>query len=509
MQANSQVKNWFLFAVFLGLIFIDKAFSLVNFGFLYTDLDQTVLWNGAMDYSRGIFREPFFYGQAYNYMLEAFLAVPLLWLDVPAYKALPIITSVLSIFPFAIFGFLLMRKGHSFWAFLTLTFPITLTIEYGLLTTMPRGFVQAHLFAPLLFLPLLEPSNSKNAIVLFVASGACWIANSSSILIVAPIILWVFLHQFRSPHFYLSSLAVVPFIIVDYMAKGFYKAHPERVLHSVGGLRLDAQTFLDNLSNSHLFEHLFPFLSGWGILYPVVFALFALIAWRADLKKEFAVIVSIIIMMAFTLAIPKVHQVYENAGVFFTSIRLYLFIPILLVLSGFLTFRNRQIPQWAVIVLLFLSGIMTFTKRARTHAKVDQITSSTSFPIAANQDLFNRWDELKEIATEHKVDLIIHENENGWHYVFDSYVFNPLVQHEHLSKPVISVTVNGDRRTWLYAEAVESKTILLNGFSLKPELLSNLNHINLGKNRILIRLQNRNMDQLSKQLELNFGNAGR
>lgn len=509
MPADSQIKNWPAFAFFLGLLIIDRGLSLVNFGFVFTDLDQTVLWNGAMDYSNGVFHEPFFYGQAYNYLLEAFLAVPLLWMNVPVFKALPIATSILSVLPFVVFGFLLMKKGQPFWALLCLCIPIILPIEYGLLTTMSRGFVQAHLFVPLLFLPLLDPTKKRNSIVLFLAAGACFISNGSSILIVVPVIIWVFLHQFRSLQFYLSSLLVLPFFILDHLAKGFYEIHPERVLHSVSGLRIDTQTFTNSIANTNLFEHLFPFVSSWGVVYPILFALLALIACRANLKKEFAVIASIIILLLFTLAIPKVHQAYENAGVFFTSSRLYLFVPILFILSAFLVFRKRIIPQWTILFLLIGSGLMVVNKGINIQETVDEVTINTSFPIAKNQDLINRWNELKMLSTEHKVDLIIHENENGWHYVFDSYVFNPLTQNANKNDPIISVTVNGDRRTWLYVDAGDCQTILLNGITVNPSLLSNFNHMNLGKNRRLIRLQDVNIQQLSDQLEMNFGIAKR
>ena len=73
---NNRPVSWLFFIVFLVTLVIDRVITLIRFGFIYTDIDQTVMWNGAYDYSRGIFHEPFFYGQAYNYMLESLLAVP-------------------------------------------------------------------------------------------------------------------------------------------------------------------------------------------------------------------------------------------------------------------------------------------------------------------------------------------------------------------------------------------------------------------------------------------------
>jgi hypothetical protein len=58
------------------------------------------MWNSAVDYSNGIFLEPFFYGQPLNYMVEALLAAPMLSLNINLYMALPIATGIISLLPF-------------------------------------------------------------------------------------------------------------------------------------------------------------------------------------------------------------------------------------------------------------------------------------------------------------------------------------------------------------------------------------------------------------------------
>ena len=64
------------FLFMLGLLILDRLLILYYFGFRFTDIDEMIFWLGANDYARGVFHEPFFYGQNYNYMLEACLAVP-------------------------------------------------------------------------------------------------------------------------------------------------------------------------------------------------------------------------------------------------------------------------------------------------------------------------------------------------------------------------------------------------------------------------------------------------
>lgn len=58
----------------------------------------------AQDMSEFVFREPFFYGQAYNFPLEAYVAVPLIWLGFTPQFALPIAASFISLFPFLFFA---------------------------------------------------------------------------------------------------------------------------------------------------------------------------------------------------------------------------------------------------------------------------------------------------------------------------------------------------------------------------------------------------------------------
>jgi hypothetical protein len=99
------------------------------------------MWQGVMDYSAGIFHEPRFYGQSYNLMLESLFAVPLYKLGIPIYKALPIITSFFTIFPYLLITFLTFRKKSTTAGLIILSIPLLLLNEYALITCLSRGFV--------------------------------------------------------------------------------------------------------------------------------------------------------------------------------------------------------------------------------------------------------------------------------------------------------------------------------------------------------------------------------
>ncbi len=465
-----------------------------------------VMWNGAMDYSKGIFHEPFFYGQAYNYMLEALFAVPLIWMDVPVYMALPISTSFLALIPFVVLALIFMKKENFFWVYLGLAFPVFLPLEYNFLTTISRGLVQANLFIPFLFIPLFYPQKKRSVTILFIFSALSFIANQSSLVLIVPILIVVYSYHFKSRTFYVKALLVIPFLLVDYLAKYFYKLHPERVLHSMSGLELDGETLLTSISTINHFEYLLPFFSNLGIIYPIIFIVLAIYAFVKSMKKEFMFIISIPILLLITLSIPKVQTLYIDGGLFFTPSRLYLYLPILLLISTYFVFRKTVTKKYPAYILLVLCSISLGMKYIHIQKIVDKTVMETDFPIAKNQDLILQSKNLRTITTENNIDLIIHSNSTGWNYIFDSYAFNPLNQGNKNTE-TISINLNGDRRSWLYQDSQNCKNILLNGVKVDNAVLNTINYERLNQNQIIIYNDTMTVGELFTYLNLKFGNT--
>jgi len=59
------------------LLLTTRFLILKDFGFQFAGHDDQIFWQAANDYAKGIFQEPYFYGQNYNYALEALFAAPL------------------------------------------------------------------------------------------------------------------------------------------------------------------------------------------------------------------------------------------------------------------------------------------------------------------------------------------------------------------------------------------------------------------------------------------------
>src|SRR6187551_3355709 len=143
-------RNKIVFLLLSGLVLADRILLLINFSFRYTGSDDLIFWQAATDYMHGIFHEPYFYGQDYNFMLESVFAIPLLALGIPHYIALPVSSAFISLFPFFFFARILYKRNYLIESFVFLVIPLLLPIEYGILTSVTRGFVSGLFFSAFL-----------------------------------------------------------------------------------------------------------------------------------------------------------------------------------------------------------------------------------------------------------------------------------------------------------------------------------------------------------------------
>ncbi|WP_417592697.1 hypothetical protein [Owenweeksia hongkongensis] len=505
LNSQSSIQKRSLFGLFLAILLIDRIVALVNFGFVYTDIDQTVLWNGLLDYSQGIFPEPFFYGQPYNYMLESLVAVPLYWMNIPVYIAMPMTTSFIVLLPFIVLAFLFFKTKKHFWAFLTLALPILLPVEFNFLTSLSRGFVQAFLFLPLLYIPLFYPQKKGSVTLLYITSALCFIANQSSALFIAPVFLFVFTYHYKSLLFYIKALLVLPILFLDYLAKEFYTSHSERIVHPHANVGFSLDTFWESLKTYDHFENLFPFFSSWGIVYPLLFILLAVIGYRKSLKKEALFSAAAFLMLMVTFAIPKVQERHDEADIFFTPSRLFIVLPILLIISLFMVFKKSKNAYRLTLPLLALTVVFMILKNNHLDRKIAHILDGNIFPSVKNETLVTRALHLNKIALKNDIDLIVHANMNGYEYILDSYAFNPIVYHSRKDeKKIISVNLYGDRRTWLYSSSLPSRQILLSGFKIDSNLLKPFDHEIISDEEIVIKNNNHSTQELFSRFNLEF-----
>lgn len=497
--------------IVLILLIIDRANSLQKFAFIYTDIDQLIMWNGALDYSNGIFHEPFFYGQSYNYMLESLVSVPFLWFNIPVYKALPIATCLISLLPYLVLSFILFRKKQSTWACFALAIPLILPLEYNLLTAISRGFVQGLFFIPLLFIPLFHPSKRNSLKLLFIASALCFIANQSSILIIFPVVIYVISFHKKNRFFFMNMLWTLPLLIFDFACKFHYKLHPEKVLHTISGVRLDPSTLFKSLTKFDHFEFLFPFLLKAGILYIFLLLILTFYVYKKGLKKELIFLYSVLFILLISFAIPKVQGSYplENAGLFFSISRFYLCLPLLVFLSFYLVFVHSKFKNYLLYFLLGIVITSFYVKNLNTEEKISQIIENTSFPVAKNQDVLDRTKMILDICKDKQIELLVHKKSPGWDWKneMDSYAIDAIIHSRpDLNQALISVNVSGDRRSWLYDQSQSCEGILLIGFYEDGLNLDDFDYEILNEKYIWIKNHQTSPPILFKKLNIQFGN---
>jgi hypothetical protein len=509
-MASKQLKR-ILFGITLLLLLIDRSTSLYLFNFKYSDIDQLVMWNGAMNYSQGLFHEPYFYGQPYNYMLEALLAVPLILFKIPIYQALPVTTACMSIMPFVILAFLFYRKDAFFWSLTTLAIAIFLPIEYNFITSIPRGFVQAFVLLPILFFSVLYPTNKKYLLWTFLCAGACFILNQSSILVLVPVIVYIGSFHFRSTSFYYQFLWIVPFLIIDYFSKYYYTLHPEKVLLEISGMELDFDTFLHTLSNPSSFPYLLPFQISNIYVYLLGFSALCLIALRTKNRKAGVFSLASILILLVSFAIPKVQAEYPvpNAGVFFTVSRFYITLPIMLLLACYLTFSQYKVRLGIYISIPLLSIVCFWFKFSNIQTTVENTIHTTSFPVCSNKYLAHNVRSFEKVVQKHQVDLVVFAANPAWDWknIYTAYAYSPLtfLNNNKTSSNVIAVNFTGDRRTWLYTEAQKCNRILVVGKKFSEQELKNLKTLRISENTLYIKNMFNSPQQLLKKLNTDFG----
>jgi hypothetical protein len=327
--------------IVLGLLLADRYRYLTHFGFIYTDGDQTTFWYQADDLSRGIFREPCLYGQAYNPPVEAWVAVPLLWLHVPAYVALPLVTVILALLPFAVLAGLAYRRGHPWGAALVLLIPLALPIEYTVVSSLPRGFVNGLAVAtPTVALWLFYRSRKAFFVAGFCAVLALTInPNSSIVLLMAGV--YALLMNFRALRFYLfTAIGAIAALPAPLLIRLFYVYHPECDAYRP---KLVTRFSWDLLKESIVrsgrhgitlnhwdldlfFADFVPIVQrGWIILIILPALVVALL-----LVRRIKAAVVTLIASCFAIAcvgIERVHSADNN--VFYSGTRMYLALPIL------------------------------------------------------------------------------------------------------------------------------------------------------------------------------------
>lgn len=487
-----------IFVLLLLLVFLDRFFLLINFSFKYVGSDDLIFWQSATDYMHGTFHEPYFYGQNYNFMLESLFAIPFLKLGIPYHYTFPIITSLISLFPFLLFSTVLFKKKILIEALFFLIIPISLPIEYGILTSITRGFVTGIFFSSFLIFPLLNPTKKSNWIIAAFSLSLGYIFNPNSLIFSIPACLYIFLNNYKNISFYLINLVVIlPILSIEYFAKNFYFLNKDYNVCSMWSLGFDYRDIIANFNHLDIFfNYVSPvfWFAGWLILIILLFIGIFLI------KKDWKIAISILIGILFiiiTLGINKVNDHLDT--IFLSSTRMYLAIPLFTGLVFLWGINKFLVPNKYIKAGIIIIAICTFClKSTLLSAVIKKHTTITNYGAVAIkkiQDLKCECNEIKSIAIKNNVNLIIYVPDGKLNVpAMEFYDYGcPLIENDF---PKTMLTVY-EKRTWVYLKEkykVE-KNILIYG---SDQVVNNLKVINnyeiISTNPNIILIKNNTID---------------
>ncbi|MGB1041329.1 MAG: hypothetical protein ACPGVD_10685 [Flavobacteriales bacterium] len=498
-----------IFIGLLALTLISKFITLINLSFLFFGGDDLVFWQVAHDYSNGLFIEPFMYGQNYNYAIESILAVPLLKLGMPFQYAMPLTTMFVGILPFLFFAFVLFRKGWVVPSYIFLVIPLAMPIEYDIMTTITRGFVNGLFFSSFLVIPLLEPKSYKSYLLFGLMASLGYVTNPNSVVFSFPVGLYLFFNNYNTYKFYLIVLlsAVLP-LCFFHVSKGFYIDNPDYLVHEMWELTFSFKRIWETLNNlNRPMQYLNPVFwsANWWVL-PIVLLLSIYL-----LKRDWKMGLSVILGIVFIVVSFGINKVEEGIGVvFFSASRMFFAVPILLglVLAWLIKTRKYNV---GVVSLFVLSMVMLILKFLIIDSKVIEHTSRKSFGPVAIESIEVLKDNCclyQELAKKHDADLIVFSKSKDANFS-QVGIYNygcPLLSNDF---PETSM-LGADRRNLTYKKhkSLIPKNVLLINYDYRTGKLENSGlDYSIIENRwrvVIIRNNQLKLPELSKKLGLSY-----
>ncbi len=404
--------RWLLLAVVIGVL--DRLQQLVRFGFRYIGSDEGIFWQAVNDYAHGRLHEPFYYGQDYTVMTEAFAAVPLFWAGIPLYIALPLVTALLSLLPFWSMGWWLHRQGRGVAAVAVALLPVLLPVEYGILVSQPRGFVGG--CAVLALWPWclsVERPFLRGAAAGAVLALAVFL-NPNALLFAGPVSLLFAWDHRRSLIAWLGVLVgALPVAALWSGAKAFMQAHPERVKHTIGEWMLVFNKAGISEAFGQLNKHFAWLMPLWWSQGGLVLLLLVLVLVGLAFRRKWMWAISlamVLVLIVRSFGYAKVHDGVLHP--FFAWSRMFLAVPLVVAWWGAqaLSAQGRVNKPWSAAGLVVLGLIMGLIKFSATPAVVDQLLATQhEAPVQARPvaEIRTACAAIAKVARDNKVDLVV------------------------------------------------------------------------------------------------------
>lgn len=354
-----------LFAILLASLLLIRFVIYIRYNIALIDTDQPYMWLAARDYAAGNFYEPRYYGQDYNTYFEALVAVPLLWLNVTPYLALPLVTHALSLFPYVFAAVYLYRRQRPVAACLVLVLLLLLPMSYHLINGLPRGFVTGLFFCSFLIVSLHEPKRYGLVAINVVLSVVAYLVNPNSVLVSAPVLFYLFLCNLRDTRFYYYTVpALLSYLPLDWLFNGFYRRHPEYVIHPLEN-SFSWQAFVQSISNlDKRFAQLVPITENNSLLLLALMAVLGYLLFTRNRKAFWAYLLFFAVLLISFFA-GKTSE--GSTWVYMPYSRMYLGIPLLLCLFATQAGHLRLAKVNYLLLAMVASLVFSLYKLSRVN----------------------------------------------------------------------------------------------------------------------------------------------
>lgn len=429
---------------------IEKLMVYAKFGALYTDEDQCILWLAADELIHGHFREPCFFGQAYNSCLEGWLSIPFLISGLDYYQAIPLTTLLMSVIPFFLLLIYYFKKKEIFTTIAILFILLIFSLDYKLISVLPRGFITGVFCFGIGYYFLLK--DKKYAILLFSFFASFGFAfNEMSVFLILPIFLIYIKDNYKSKKFYFQGiLGLLPALIYKSYAYYFYNISNQNYNY-----------FIKPKFNWSLYylKNAFSHLDDWFFNDFFIVAIFFLILFTILFyKKQHYLLFVFFLTFLGVIAIVGLERAQEGViSIMFSKSRLFIFIPFL-----FAILFSRTIP------LLNLNLKQQFY--TSSILMVILIVNCTLQQISFDDKIKKEINDPKKIVTflsisdvysiSYKYIAICHATKNNL-VLYDCakkidnllYLTIPLLSKNEIK----TVLPYYDRRLWIYNDILKSR----------------------------------------------------
>lgn len=409
-QRDDRWARWSVWII-IGLTIAERAWLLTVFGFRYIGIDDALIQQVAIDYGHGVFREPYLYGQNYNPMLEALLAAPFVRWGTPPWIILPAITSLLALLPFWSWGLFALKRRAVAAAVLLCGLPLILPLEWGLITTMPRGWVHGlALLAPLPWI-LRAPRTWLRHALAALFTVAAVLLNANALPLAAGAVIWLVSTDARKPTLWISLLAAsLAALVLHTAAQDWYAAHPGSIIHPLlaSDIIFDPRLLWDALVHlrAHLL-HMHPFGSMTGLAVLLVVAAALVLLRRGEWRKSIAILAALGVML-LALGLPKLHEGCDS--IFFPQSRLLLGLPLLIGAASGLVLNSKRIPRNVLLTGLSVAALLVTFRSTKVQGIVNREMALQECAWVREEPITEvrlRCDVIAETAMTHGCDLIV------------------------------------------------------------------------------------------------------